>query len=388
MATKMYNSHLSKIMECNEYYILDTYINLVDISSEVNGRYLIQTFTDNISDLINLVLKKLSVSYKTVYNCIQKLITLQILIYDSVLECWSLKDMENMTKSKDDLDFDEKIIATGYTKIRKFFFTSQFSSMKAREKRLIIFMTQLKDSKKSKYYDVFSVNLLKSGSVWMKVLKTKLKYYARATIVSMLNKYSFIFEDNSNEYREQDIAPSKIKSFKFFFGCNAVSQNTDEDTYIDLVLANNAKEYELVKNKASFAEVTLSKKLMMHLVRAIANLKEWFLKERIVQIIINKYRAIQIYKSREKIKSLPAYAAAVVKSVVAEYKNFIKIQNMNKNSYETGEMFNEYSQNEIYDSKKQESLIDNTISKNNNKHSEPLAEFDISALITKNLALL
>ena len=61
---------------------------------------------------------------------------------------------------------------------------------------------------------------------------------------------------------------------------------------------------------------------------------------------------------------------------------------MNKNSYETGEMFNEYSKNEIYDSKEQESLIDKTVSKNNNKYSEPLAEFDISALITKNLALL
>ena len=386
MATKMYNSHLSEIMKCNEYYILDTYINLVDISSEVNGKYIIQTFTDNISDLINLVLKKLSVSYKTVYNCIQRLIALQILIYDSILECWSLKDMENMTKSKDELNFDEKVTATGYTTIREFFFTPQFAKMKAREKRLIIFMTQLKDSKKSKYYDVFSINLLKPGSVWMKVLKTKLKYYARATIVSMLDKYSFIFEDNSDKYRETDIAPSKIKSFKFFFGCSAVSKNTDEDTYIDLVLTNNPKEYQLIKDKASFAEVTLTKKLMMHLVRSIANLKEWFLKERVVQLIINKYRAIQIYKSREKIKSLPAYSAAVVKSVVDEYKNFIKTQNINKNSYETGEMFNDYYKSDISNSN--ENIIDTAAFKNDNKHIDTLSEFNISAIINKNLALL
>ena len=46
MATKLYNSHLSKIIfECNEYYILDTYISLVNISSEVNSKYLIQTFS-------------------------------------------------------------------------------------------------------------------------------------------------------------------------------------------------------------------------------------------------------------------------------------------------------------------------------------------------------
>ena len=48
MATKLYNSHLSKIIfECNEYYILDTYISLVAISSEVDSKYLIQTFTSS-----------------------------------------------------------------------------------------------------------------------------------------------------------------------------------------------------------------------------------------------------------------------------------------------------------------------------------------------------
>jgi hypothetical protein len=87
----------------------------------------------------------------------------------------------------------------------------------------------------------------------------------------------------------------------------------------------------------------------MHLVRAIANLKEWFLKERITQLIVNKYRAIQIHKSRENIKSLPAYAVAVVRSVVNEYKNFkINITLNNVRNYEVGEYFMEYASGKNY----------------------------------------
>ena len=86
MATKLYNSHLSKIIfECNEYYILDTYISLVNIYSEVNSKYIIQTFTSYKADLIGLVRRNLNVSYKTVFNCIDKLIKKDILAYDDIL---------------------------------------------------------------------------------------------------------------------------------------------------------------------------------------------------------------------------------------------------------------------------------------------------------------
>ena len=69
------------------------------------------------------------------------------------------------------------------------------------------------------------------------------------------------------------------------------------------------------------------------------------LKERITQLIINKYRAIQIHKSRENIKSLPAYAAAVVRSVVNEFKAFKSRMSSDNNmrSYELSENFIEYT---------------------------------------------
>ncbi|BCZ48992.1 hypothetical protein psyc5s11_50590 [Clostridium gelidum] len=377
MATKLYNSHLSKIIfECNEYYILDTYISLVAISSEVNSKYLIQTFTSSKADLIALVRRNLNVSYKTVFNCVNKLIEKSILAFDNILDSWILVNMENMTKAKDNLKSDlnsedylgltegtgdkefsltaatryEAIGLTGYTHIRSFFFTPEFRNMKAREKRLMIYMSELSDSKASKFHDGFSMNLLKLNSGWMKVLKTKCKYYAKYTIDKMLIKYSEIFKDNSETERLKDLSPKKNTNFKFYFECAAINTKTQEDDYIELVKLNNPKEYNLVMEKIKFAEITLTKKLVMHLVRAIANLKEWFLKERITQLIVNKYRAIQIHKSRENIKSLPAYAAAVVRSVVNEYKRFkTNIILHNVSNYEVGEYFMEYaSEKEAY----------------------------------------
>lgn len=346
MATKLYNSHLSKILfECNEYYILDTYISLVDISSEVNSKYLIQTFTDSKADIIALVRRNLNVSYKTVFNCIDKLIEKSILAYDDELHSWVLVNMENMTKSKSDSDNESDLPLAGYTHIRNFFFTQEFRSMKAREKRLMIYMSQLCDSKASKFHDGFSMNLLKPGSSWMKVLKTKSKYYAKYTIDKMLKKYTEIFKDNSEDLRLKDLSPKRNTNFKFYFECETINTKVQEDDYIELVKLNNMKEYNLVMEKIKFAGITLNKKLVMHLVRAIANLKEWFLKERVTQLIINKYIAIQIHKSRENIKSLPSYAAAVVKSVVNEFKAFKNRMSDHNNmrSYEIGENFIEYT---------------------------------------------
>ncbi|WP_252235708.1 hypothetical protein [Clostridium sp. ZS1] len=347
MATKLYNSHLSKIIfQCNEYYILDTYISLAYISSEVNSKYLIQTFSDSKADLINLVRRNMSASYKTVFNSIDKLIDMCILSFHKELNGWVLVDMENMVKSKTDSNDESKINLTGYTNIRNFFFTEEFRKMKAREKRLIIYMAQLCDSKGSKFYHSFSMNLLKPNSSWMKVLKTKSKYYAKYTINKMFNKYKHIFNDNSYDMRIKDLSPKKTTNFKFYFKCPAIDNRVLEDEYIDLVKLSNPKEYDLVKEKIKFANITLTKKLVMHLIRAISNLKEWFLKDRVAQLIINKYIAIQIHKSRENIKSLPAYAAAVVKSVVNEYENFREIQKVNNiRKYEYGEYFIEYTKN-------------------------------------------
>lgn len=347
MATKLYNSHLNNIIfNCNEYYILDTYISLVHISTEVNNKYLIQTYSESKSNIISLVRKYVNASYKTIYNCIDKLIASNILSYDSYLNSWTLVDMENMTKSKSG-DLEDNITRndlTGYTHIRNFFFTKEFSNMKAREKRLMIYMAQLADSKSSGFHKGFTMNLLKPNSSWLKVLKTKSKYYAKYTIEKLLSQYNELFINNSQSLREKDLSPKKNRNFKFFFNCDAIKKkNTDNDAF-ELVKSNNPNEYELIMQKIRFADVTLSKQKIMHLVRSISNIQEWFIKERVVQLIINKYRAIQIHQSRDDIKSLPAYAAAVVRSVLNEFNTFkssLCFNNIRK--YELGEHFIDYT---------------------------------------------
>lgn len=350
MATKLYNSHLSKILfECNEYYILDTYISLVHISSEVNSKYLIQSYSDSKSDLITLVRKHVTASYKTIYNCIEKLISLDILKYDENIFSWLLVDMENMTMSKNVAfeTLDSSNSYSGYTNIRRFFFSKEFCNMKAREKRLMIYMSQLTDSKSSTFHNEFSMNLLKPNSSWLKVLKTKCKYYAKYTIEKMLSKYEDIFINKTEEYRSKDLSPKKNRNFKFFFNCVSIKDTNKDDEIFELVKLTNPSEYNLIKERINFASITLSKQKIMHLIRAISTLKEWFLKERIVQIIINKYIAIQIHKSRDDIKSLPAYAAAVVRIVVNEYKDFKSNTSLNSiKKYEVGEYFIHYITND------------------------------------------
>ena len=260
-----------------KWLLWSIHLGVIRESEKVISKYIIQTFTSSKADLIALVRRNLNASYKTVFNCITKLIEKSILAFDDVLD------------------------------------------------------------------DGFSINLLKYNSGWMKVLKTKCKYYAKYTIDKMLNKYSEVFKNNSETERLKDLSPKRNANFKFYFECEAINTKTKEDDYIELVKINNASEYNLVMEKVKFAEITLTKKLVMHLVRAIANIKEWFLKERITQLIVNKYRAIQIHKSRENIKSLPAYAAAVVRSVVNEYKIFkTNIVLNNVRNYEVGEYFMEY----------------------------------------------
>lgn len=168
------------------------------------------------------------------------------------------------------------------------------------------------------------MNLSKSNSSWLRILRTSSKYYARRVVNKMLNKYKDIFTNTTDELRAKDIAPKTISDFKFSFACNEIKKNQTDNTQYDLVKYINIKEFELVKSKVEYSNITLTKNQIMHIVRTISTIKEWFLKDRVAQIIINKYIAIQIHHSRENIKSLPAYLVAVTKAVMNEFKEFRK----------------------------------------------------------------
>ena len=140
MATKLSNEHIDKIiLESKNYHIIDVYVALAHISSEVKGKYLIQTYTDNKADLVNQVKKYVKVSYKTISNNIDKLINLDIISYDIELSSWTLVNMENMTKSKNNtISIDPTVEYKGYTNIREFFLSSAFHQMKAIDRKSVV----------------------------------------------------------------------------------------------------------------------------------------------------------------------------------------------------------------------------------------------------------
>lgn len=320
MATKLSNSHLSLIMDnCNEAYIFDTYIALAHVSSMVNGKYIIQTDTDKKSHLVNILRKYVRASKRTIYNSVEKLIKLNILYFDSSLMAWVLSAMENMVRantSKDSMDNSERSL--GYVNIRSFFLTPIFSTMKARVKRLIIYMAQLIDSKAGVFYKNISMNLLKKNSPWLKILKTDNVYYARETILGVLKQYGSLFIDESSKIRDLSLESQVTKNFKFSIKATILNKRDKEKENLELLKRYNSKEYNYIKKRAKESNITITATEIMHIVRGIANIKEGFIKERVVNLLINKFIAIQIYKSREKIKSIPAYTAAVINEVINE----------------------------------------------------------------------
>ena len=352
MATKLYNTHINRLIsECTQYNIIDTYIALVHISSEINGKFIIQNYSKKIVDLMHLVENYVKVSPNTITNCINRLIQMNILEYNEHLRSWLLIGMENMTKSKNDTTSTDEIrkASTGYTTIRKFFLQENFTKLKAREKRVLLFMAQLKDSKASEYYSNFNMNLIKPNNIWLKVIRTKSKYYAKMTIENMIEKYPELFQDVSFELRTKDLSPTRVKSFKFSIICAAMKRKVPEDKEFDneayeLVTLKNPAEYMLVKDKIKFFDINISKTIIMHIIRAVSTIREWFLKERIINIIMNKYRAEQKHNHHNGIRHIIGYAAAVVNGVMKEYSDFLKLkkENLNIKKYEVGEYYNLY----------------------------------------------
>lgn len=319
MANKLYNTHLYRLMtECKQYYILDCYISLVHIATEIDNKFIIQTYSNSKADLINCIKDNIAATYKTISNCIDKLISLNFISYDEYKEAWIINDMEYMVLKKDpNLSKEEAAKYSGYTYIRPLFLTNNFNKMKLNEKKVLIYMSQLCDSNSGKFYKTFEMDLNNKNSKWYTILNTSSKYYAEKIMKRMFSKYSDII---SNITEKKDYLPKKIQKFRFSFISDTISQKFSENTSFDLVTILHPNEYTLVKENIKSFDIQLSKTKIMHLVRAIINIKNWLLKERVVNIILKKYKAIQYYNSREDIKSLPKYAAAVVKTVIDEYK--------------------------------------------------------------------
>lgn len=332
MATKLYNKHLTDIMENSKnYYILDTYIALAHMSMQIDDKFYIQTYSESISNLVRLVKRYVKgVSYGAIRNAITELIDLNILIYNSDMDCYVLNEMENMLKKKRNYFSDNDTSKyVGYTHIQDIFFTTRFTQMKYREKRLFVYILQLTDSNANKNYGVNNVcNLLKTNSSWMKILKTKCLYYARDTFTNFLNNNGDLFENTSDNFKIE-FAPKHINQFRFSFRLNIHNFNKDglenerEET---IVIKNNPSEYSYIISRALFVGIELSKTQIMHIIRAASPLPIWSYKVELIDSIINKLKAAEESNSEYKISSLPAYLFGITKRIMQEHKKYLEIK--------------------------------------------------------------
>lgn len=334
MATKLYNKHLSDIMDNSKnYYILDTYIALSHMSMQIDDRFYLQTYSDNISNLVRLVKRYVKdVSYGAIRNAITELISLNILVFDSEMECYILNEMDNMLKKKKNCSSGTDTSKyVGYTNIQDIFLTPRFTKMKYREKRLLVYIFQLADSNANKHYGVNNVcNLLKTNSSWMKILKTKCLYYAKNTIKNFLQKNEDLFEDISNKFRI-DFAPKHINQFRFSFKLNPLIDKINKDGLANkndeqIIIKNNPSEYSYIISRSLFVGVELSNTQIMHIIRAASPLPIWSYKVELIDSIINKLKSSEDENYDGKISSLPAYLFGITKRLIQEHKIYLKLK--------------------------------------------------------------
>lgn len=333
MATKLYNKHLTDIMDnSNNYYVLDTYIALAHMSMQIDDKFYLQTYSEKLSNLVRLVKRYVKdVSPGAIRNAINELISLNILVYDENMKYYVLNNMENMLKKKhysSDIDTSSHF---GYTNIQNIFLTPRFTKMKYREKRLLVYIFQLADSKANKNYGLNNVcNLLKTNSSWMKILKTKCLYYARDTINNFLKNNDDLFEDTSHKFKI-DFAPKHVNQFRFSFNLNPLKDKfnkngLDKDNDEKIVINNNPSEYSYIISRSLFVDIKLSNTQIMHIIRAASPLPIWSYKVELIDSIINKLKESESENSNNKISSLPAYLFGITKRLMKEHKKYLDIK--------------------------------------------------------------
>ena len=346
MATKMSNKHINKILkDSKKYSTPSVFVYLVHISNEIKAKsqdlipdtcnkdriakrhFLIQTGTrNNLCDdfhkkqaLAEVLEQYINYDRRTIYSAIDELIELEILHYNDEYLAWELTDMSSMFNSSHDT-----ADAKGFTQISDVLLSETFIKCKPWQKKLWLFLCQLKSSKGSKdfskytNYD-FEINLF-NMKYWSEILKTKNIYFARYR----LNKF---IEDNKEEIH--NVEKEGIYKFKFNAPGTHIRKN-QEDDFIEIT---NTKEINMINQKISERNnyymqtegklFSVAKNKIYQLVRVIRNFKYQGFKELVVDIILNKLAAIDIYNSRETIKSLPAYAFQTARDQLKNYEHLL-----------------------------------------------------------------
>lgn len=319
MATKMSNKHLYTILlNANKYYTPDIFLALVHISTEIkdkngNERFLIQVGDDKRNTLIRLLNEHTNINRQTIVHCLEEIEALEILSYVEELSGWELTDMIGMLQE-------------GYTEIRDIMLQEEFSTYKLREKKLLLYMCHLLSTKNANEFRRFQgvdfvINTVKKDSMWRKILRTKSAYYAKYTVSKFLTKVEGKIENISEEKRKVEYKYYNSKQFIFY--CNAAVELKKKYDNIEWIKIKYADELDMIKQYAKNFGLTgenLTLNKMYQLAHTLGSITSWIIKEQICTIIMKKYKAIEKHKSREDIKSLPAYAASVIRGFLEDYR--------------------------------------------------------------------
>ena len=332
MATKISNNHLYKILnDAKKYYTPDVFLVLVNISTQVadtNGidRFIIQTGNDKKRTLIKVLCNFLSINRQTIVNCLNEIESLGLLEYNNNINAWELVEM---------VDFLKK----GYTPLNESLLSAEFTNLKLREKKLYLYMTHLKASKGSEKFSSinevdFVANLNEKNSMWRKILsKSSKPYYAKYSFQKFLTKMKNFIENKTEDIREKDFRPKEIKDKIFYF--NAIKFKNSNNKYNEIFEISYKNELAMIRSYLRYNDVTLSIEKIYQIAHSIGTLSSWQLKEYIARSIVKKYIAIQKYGTREDIKSLPAYIAAIIKTLINNYNEFIKGKDLELDSIKT-----------------------------------------------------
>lgn len=328
MATKIVNSSLYKIIfDANRYHTPDVYINLVHISSEMKSEdkktkaFIIQTGSDDKNSLVRVLKEHTGNNRQTISNCISEIQTLGLLEYSYEFEGWELLGMDKITsllavENDDELPKEEQIRPEGYTKLREFLLSYNFSKLKLREKKLLLYMCHLQDSVSGKKFRNFQpsdfvINIYKSSSIWRKILRTENKYYARDKVEEFLKNASEYIDDNSEEVRKTVYKPKNIIKYFFYATSSVIKAKFNIPIAMEI---KYRKELQLINEAAYSYNVSLEDNQKLQIAHSIGALSNWNFKDYIVRLMMRKFLSIQKYNPNDKISSIPNYLAAVVKS--------------------------------------------------------------------------
>lgn len=311
MATKIGISLLKKTLNENNYDIVDTVIHLVHMSTELkdldnkSSLFVIPVEKNTINFLANKLSKNLKTSVRTLNTLVKKLVDKGYIHYCEDNRAWIIDGMEK--------DFSKN--GNGYIYIRKLFFTKEFQDLKKIEKRLVLYMAQLKDSKAAKKYKgKMTINFLRKP--WYDAMKITNYYYAIRIVKRLL-------KNHTNWFSNIDIGIGKI-SFNAEFLDEKI--NTDNNN-VELINLLHPKEVQLLdeaiteKTQYYNQELVVTPTEKMHIIRAISNVSTR-LQKICIQEICNKLVADRIYLAPNPIKSIPKYVAAITARIIKEYKEF------------------------------------------------------------------